>query len=61
MDIGGRVVIDVVIGNVSDGAKEGRVNLRDQLLFAVKLTAKASAEGAVEAAFVASAMDQLMK
>jgi hypothetical protein len=61
LDVSGRVAVDALVSDASNGAKKGRAHLRYQFLFAVKLISEAVAKGAIEAALVAGAMYQLVK
>ena len=61
LDISGGVAVGVLVGNTSDSAKKGRAHLGNQFFLAVKLVSEAVAKDTVEAAFVAGAVDQLVK
>ena len=61
LDVGGGVAVGVLVGNARDGAEKGRAHLGYQFLFAVKLISEVVAKGAIQAAFVAGAVDQFVK
>jgi len=61
LDVCGGVAVGVVVGNTSDGAKKRSSHLCYQFLFAVRLISETVAKGAIEAAFVPGAVNQLME
>lgn len=58
LHVSGPIVVRVFAGKPGDGLKENRAHLCNEFLIARKLITKASANGRVEAAFPAGAVDQ---
>jgi len=57
LDIGGGVTVGVFVGNLRDGAKKGCAHLGYQFFLAVQVISETVAKGAIQAAFVAGAVD----
>ena len=61
LNVRGGVAVGVLVGNTGDSAKESCAHLGNQFFLAVKLISETVAKGAIEAAFVPGAVNQLME
>jgi hypothetical protein len=57
LNVSGRVAVRLLAGDASDSEEKGRAHIGYQFLLALKLISEASAEGTIEAAFMAGAVD----